>query len=619
MAIIEFLNSKYFKYYIGVHFLLISSLLFAAILLPEWRNRYILAVILVLIIVIVGILILKHYNTKAYKNKLLSYQKALESSGIFGTLDNDLTVTHLNEKFKEISNINRKNKKIKLFELFPDTVQNKALQKEIERSIKENNRWNGIIEIEDKKEGRIYTLSTSIYPFYLSRKQNEGYIIFAIDISEHIELEKKFKEQLYKDHLTGLPNRLKLIEDLKSRDKKASSMILIDIDEFGVFNDYFGINHADSLLKKVAEWLKEKLPTKDSKLYKVDSSVFGIFINSYISYNDLRDYLKLLHSTIKKEKFVFNNENISVSFTLGAALNTDMIFKNAYQILKKAKDQKKPYDIFTFNPSLSVEAKRRIFITKYIKEAIENDMIFPCFQPIQNVHTGEIEKFESLIRIRTKDGQVKYPNEFVPVAVKTKLYPTLTREMIKKCFENFHHRFREFSVNISTRDILNKKTVHYILEQMDHYNVASWVVFEILESDKIEDEEKVYQFVNNVKSLGARIAIDDFGTGYSNFDHLLKLRVDYIKLDGSLIKNIDIKDDSEAIVQTIVSFAKSLGIKTIAEFVSNKTIYDKIKSMGIDYAQGYYIGKPAESIEEYLEKERKRNERDREKNFLGYS
>ncbi len=619
MAIINFLNSKYFKLYIGINFLLISLLLFAAIFYPSWRNGYVLVSVLVLIVVIIGVLILKHYNTKGYKNKLLSYQKALESSGIFGTLDNDLTVTHLNEKFKEISNIDVKDKKIKLFELFPDTVRSKALQKEIKRSIKDNNRWNGIIEIEDKKEGKIHTLSTSIYPFYLSKRQNEGYIIFAIDISEHIELERKFKEQLYKDHLTGLPNRLRLIEDLKGRDKRASSMILIDIDDFGIFNDYFGINHADSLLKKVAGWLKERLPTKDSRLYKIDSSVFGIFINSYISYNDLRDYLKLLHSSIRKEEFVFNGEDISVSFTLGAALNTDMIFKNAYQILKKAKDQKKPYDIFTFNPSLSVEAKKRIFIAKYIREAIENDRIFPCFQPIQNIHTGEIEKFESLVRIRTGDGEVKYPNEFVPVAVKTKLYPTLTREMIKKCFENFHHRFREFSVNLSTKDILNKKTVHYILEQMDYYNVGSWVVFEILESDKIEDEDRVYQFVNNVKSLGAKIAIDDFGSGYSNFDHLLKLRVDYIKLDGSLIKNIDIKGDSEAIVKTIVSFAKNLGIKTIAEFVSNKTIYDKIKSMGIDYAQGYYVGKPTEDIEEYLEKKRVKNERNREKDFAGYS
>ena len=619
MVVIEFLNSKYFKLFIGINIFLIVLLLFTAIFLPSFRNAFVLGGALIITVAVIGILILKHYNTKAYKNKLLSYQKALESSGIFGTLDNNLNITHLNEKFKEISNVKEKNKKIKLFNLFPNSVQNKALQKEIERSIKENNRWNGIIEIEDKENGKIYTLSTSIYPFYLSQKQNEGYIIFAIDISEHIELEKKFKEQLYTDQLTNLPNRLRLIEDLKRRDKRASSMILIDIDDFGIFNDYFGITHADSLLRKMAEWLKEKLPTKDSKLYKIDSSVFGIFVNSYISYNELRDYLKLLHSSIKKEKFVFNNEKISISFTLGAALNTDMIFKNAYQILKKAKDQKKPYDIFTFNPSLNAEAKKRIYIAKYIKEAIEEDNIFPCFQPIQNLHTGEIDKFESLVRIKTKEGEIKYPNEFVPVAVKTKLYPTLTREMIKKCFENFHHRFREFSVNISTKDILNKKTVHYILEQMDNYNVGSWVIFEILESDKLEDEERIYQFVNSVKALGARIAIDDFGSGYSNFDHLLKLRVDYIKLDGSLIKDIDIKDESEAIVQTIVSFSKNLGIKTIAEFVSNKTIYDKIKKMGVDYAQGYYIGKPTENIDHYLEKEGRRDGRIREKTTFEYS
>jgi len=553
---------------------------------------------LFLTVLTIVLLILKHYNTKAYKNKLLSYQKALESSGLFGTLDTKLHITYLNEKFKKISKTDRSDSLVTLFELFPDTANGQNMAEGIKKSIKEKNYWNGIMEIESSK--RIHTLSGSIYPFYLSKKESEGYIIFAIDISEHIEMERKFKEQIYTDQLTNLPNRLRLLEDLDKRVQDKSSMILINIDSFGMINEYFGIEAGDCLLKQITIWLKKRLPTKDSKVYKLDSNIFGIFINSKLSYTELKDYLKLLNSSIHREKFHFKEEEISITFTLGAALNTDMIFKHSYQVLKNAKDAKIPYAIFTFDPLMDIKSERNIKISRYIKEAIEQKMIIPHFQPIQNVKTKEIEKFESLMRIKCKDNTVKSPNEFIPIAVKTKLYPRLTRIMVKNCFEYFHHTFCEFSVNISTKDIINKKTSYYIIDQMLKYDIGPWVVFELLESEDIKNYTEVYEFIDKVKSLGARIAIDDFGTGYSNFDHILKLQVDYIKIDGSLIKNIDINHDAEVIVQTIVSFSKDLGIKTIAEFVSNRSIYAKIIELGVDYAQGNYIGSAKDKIDSHI-------------------
>ncbi len=553
---------------------------------------------LFLTVLTIVLLILKHYNTKAYKNKLLSYQKALESSGLFGTLDTKLHITHLNEKFKKISKTDKSDRLFTLFELFPDTIDAQNIAKEIKNSIKEKNYWNGIMEIESSK--RIHTLSGSIYPFYLSKRESEGYIIFAIDISKHIEMERKFKEQLYTDQLTNLPNRLRLLDDLDKRVQDKSSMILINIDSFGMINEYFGIEAGDCLLKQITIWLKKRLPTKDSKVYKLDSNIFGIFINSKLSYTELKDYLKLLNSSIHREKFHFKEEEISITFTLGAALNTDMIFKHSYQVLKNAKDAKIPYAIFTFDPLMDIKSERNIKISRYIKEAIEQKMIIPHFQPIQNVKTKEIEKFESLMRIKCKDNTVKSPNEFIPIAVKTKLYPRLTRIMVKNCFEYFHHTFCEFSVNISTKDIINKKTSYYIIDQMLKYDIGPWVVFELLESEDIKNYTEVYNFIDKVKSLGARIAIDDFGTGYSNFDHILKLQVDYIKIDGSLIKNIDINHDAEVIVQTIVSFSKDLGIKTIAEFVSNRSIYAKIIELGVDYAQGNYIGSAKDKIDSHI-------------------
>ncbi len=134
------------------------------------------------------------------------------------------------------------------------------------------------------------------------------------------------------------------------------------------------------------------------------------------------------------------------------------------------------------------------------------------------------------------------------------------------------------------------------MEMLKKYDIASRVVFEIVESEGIEDFKEINNFIDKVKELGCKIAIDDFGSGYSNFEYLIKLNADYIKIDGSLIKDILIKKSNEEIVITIIDFAKRQGFKTIAEFVSTKEIFEKVKDLGIDYAQGYYIDEPSSTI-----------------------
>jgi EAL domain-containing protein (putative c-di-GMP-specific phosphodiesterase class I) len=188
------------------------------------------------------------------------------------------------------------------------------------------------------------------------------------------------------------------------------------------------------------------------------------------------------------------------------------------------------------------------------------------------------------------------PGDFLHIAKKSKLYPKLTREIFTKVTDNLSSKKFEFSINISVDDILDKNTNKFILNCLEKNDIGSWLVFEILESEGIENYKEVTKFLRDVKSLGAKIAIDDFGSGYSNFEYLLKLDIDFLKIDGSLIKNIDVNEDMQIITSTIVEFAKKLKIKTIAEFVHNQKIYDIVKSMGFDYAQGYYIDKPSQDI-----------------------
>ncbi len=234
--------------------------------------------------------------------------------------------------------------------------------------------------------------------------------------------------------------------------------------------------------------------------------------------------------------------------------------------------------------------------TLKLKKALENDRIVPYYQAIFNINTNKIEKYEALVRLIDEDGSIVSPFYFLNIAKKSKQYLKLTKQVIKKSFEYFKDKDYEFSVNLTLEDIKNKNISSYIIEMLKEYKIASKVVFEIVESEGIEDFDQINNFLDRARELGCKIAIDDFGSGYSNFEYLIKLNADYIKIDGSLIKDILIDKSNQEIVVTIIDFAKRQGFKTIAEFVSNEEIFNKVKELGIDYVQGYYISEPNPNI-----------------------
>ncbi|PNV84028.1 MAG: hypothetical protein C0627_02370 [Sulfurimonas sp.] len=218
------------------------------------------------------------------------------------------------------------------------------------------------------------------------------------------------------------------------------------------------------------------------------------------------------------------------------------------------------------------------------------------YQPIYNTKTQKIEKYESLARIITGSGEVITPFVFLDIAIKSKLYPEITKAMITKSFEFFKDKDFEFSINLSIVDIQSKEILKFIFNKLDEFAETQRVVFEILETDKIENYEEIKAFIKEVKKHGCKVAIDDFGSGYSNFSHILELNVDYIKIDSSLVKFITTDTSSRTVVKTIINFAKDLNLKTIAEFVEDKESLDLLKKMDVDFIQGYYIGKPDKNL-----------------------
>ncbi|OZB81356.1 MAG: hypothetical protein B7X28_05150 [Halothiobacillus sp. 13-55-253] len=216
------------------------------------------------------------------------------------------------------------------------------------------------------------------------------------------------------------------------------------------------------------------------------------------------------------------------------------------------------------------------------------------FQPIVDNKTQAVTKYEALIRMIDSDGMVITPYQFLDVAKKTKLYSQLTRVMIDKVLEVFKESTVPVSINLSTEDLMNQELSEYLAQRLTETGMGHLLVFEILESEGVNNYEVVSAFIQRFKAKGCLFAIDDFGSGYSNFDHLIKLNMDILKIDGSLIRTLPHDRNSQIIVQHICDFAHEMGIRTVAEFVSNEAIYHQVCEIGIDDSQGYYFYPPLE-------------------------
>ena len=397
------------------------------------------------------------------------------------------------------------------------------------------------------------------------------------------------KKQLYTDPLTGMPNRLQLLEDIKkSGDFK---LILINVDGFKTINNLYGNKIGDLTLKELSDSLKQIYEEdKVYKVYKLNADEFAVLFERIKNTKKIKKIVQKIHRILARE-FTISNLEIIINVTLGIAGSKGDILANSDMALRLAKEKRKDYVFFDKSMKIVEKYKNNLKWIKILKKAIAFDDIIPYYQPIINNKNGKIEKYECLVRL-IKDDEVISPYSFLDISKKSRIYPHITKTMIMKSFETFKDKDYMFSINLSVEDIINKDTVDFIFNLLKDYKNSDKVVFELIESEYIEDNQQVSDFIHDIKTLGCRIAIDDFGTGYSNFNYILRMNVDYIKIDASLIKNIDTDKSSQIITETIVDFTKKLNIKTIAEFVHSKNVYNKVKKLEIDYSQGFYLGKP---------------------------
>ncbi|MEA2110477.1 MAG: bifunctional diguanylate cyclase/phosphodiesterase [Campylobacterota bacterium] len=421
-------------------------------------------------------------------------------------------------------------------------------------------------------------------------------IIYELN-QRHISAEHKLKmsrqsmiKRYFTDPLTNLPNLYKLRNDMHDSDQ--GSFIIIHIDNFKLINDFYGFVVGDYILEQSAQYLSSALD--GNSVYKISPTEFAIILNDKLDFYELKTYMNTLSLKLQNLFFTYQETKIFIDFTLASSAGTswDNVFSKVSMALHYAKDNHLSFWIYEDRMHFESEYEKNLELSIVIRNAIESSGIIPYFQPIVCNKTGVIKKYECLSRLINSKNEVLSPDLFIPITKKIKVYHLVTQEIINKSFETFKDSDLSFSINLSIEDVMSQKIYAFIVEKLATSKIGSRVVFELLESESINDYKKVARFINEVKRYGAKIAIDDFGSGFSNFSYLTKLDIDYIKIDGTLIENIDSDKNSELVVKTIVEFAHKLNIKTIAEYVHSSTILSKVKSLGIDYSQGYYIDKP---------------------------
>lgn len=427
----------------------------------------------------------------------------------------------------------------------------------------------------------------------LNIAKKKGHSKYKFEVDEHYV--GKLKNI---DNITKLPNRSVLVNDLTVLESEAM-LILLHINQLNTIKNLYGMDAVKSLVSKKAYELTNIIVDEQVTLYNLNMQEFAILVtdkNLFEKYISLLKYSILSTFEDHDEENDQNEFNVA-DFTAGVAYGTNTVFNQADVTLQQALLENVNFKEFSNSQDARELEQTTLDRLKVYRRALHNGQIIPYFQPIVDVNTGEFLKFEALARIETEQGEIISPYFFLDSAKEDKSFEYFTRQMMQKVFNVFAESRANISINLTYENIKSLSMIGYIKNRLEMFG-GKGITFEILESEDIEDYSVIEEFILMAKSYGCEISIDDFGSGYSNFTNIIKLNIDYIKLDGTLVQKLNNDVNVLHMVEGLLAFAQHANIKTIAEFVSSKELADTVKSLGVDYSQGYYFGEPG-SAETY--------------------
>lgn len=520
-------------------------------------------------------------EVKNHKYYLEQYLSLLDKSGVISKTDTEGIITYVNDSFCKISGYKKEELLGQKYSILRDYENTNNLYEKIWESIKEKDQpWEGVIQ-NKSKFGSSYYMRTIITPI----KDINGKIVEYVEVTDNLNAIVDDKKYLFN----------------KIEENELSILVLLQIDEFDMLEKFYKIPTVDQVEKNFAFNLLSYLPKeyKFENVYSLGNGNFALltefnkFDDSKI---DINKYLNNFVDIVKNSNLEFDDMEFDINITLSYAIGKYMLYEDAKEGLNSAVKTKSKVNFSNdFSIIASKEAQKNLEMIKTMKIALDSYNIVSYFQPIINNQTKKVEKYESLVRLIDENGEILSPFHFLNISKKGNYYNKITQRVLDNSFKILHTINTKLSINISARDIEKKETREYIFKLLKEYKDDTHrIIFELLEDENIEDFNIIKNFIQTVKAQGVKIAIDDFGTGYSNFERILEFEPDIVKIDGSLIKNIEDDIFSRSIVETIVLFAKKQNIETIAEYVENESIFNILNGLGVDYSQGYYFGKPEE-------------------------
>jgi len=459
-----------------------------------------------------------------------------------------------------------------------------------------------------RKDGSVVAVSLTVSPVRDATGRIVSAAIIARDTTERVRYEERLRHMADHDQLTGLFNRRRFDEQLKRELARASryaehgAVLSIDIDSFKGINDSAGHAAGDAVLTHVARVLDERSRTTDI-VARLAGDEFAVLLSA-VGAREARTVAEHLLAEIRSSPSVYGEEAFRITASVGVATfesddtSAGEIQVNADLAMHAAKTSGRDR-VVVYTPS---EARRARAMTKLawsqrIQDALEHNRFVLHLQPILELASGQITHAELLLRMKGDGGELIAPSVFMPAAERFGLIDAVDRWVVQRAIQLVADVLRpvpRVGINLSGESIVGDPHLLVLIEQqLDRFSVdPARLIFEVTETAAIANMPEATEFARGLTNLGCSLALDDFGTGFGSFYYLKHLPVSYVKLDGEFIQNLPRSEVDEHMVKAIVGVAQALGIKTVAESVADEETIALLHEHQVDYAQGFYVGKP---------------------------
>ena len=446
-----------------------------------------------------------------------------------------------------------------------------------------------------------------------------GSVMVFHDVSKETRLFRQLSYQASHDTLTGLINRREFenrlvtaLDKIKSNTEETHALLYVDLDQFKVVNDTFGHTAGDALLGQLSELIHANIRSTDV-LARLGGDEFGILLERCDKERAIK-VAEAIRGSIEGYRFEWQDSFTTVRCSIGVVLVTNEhaddvagLMSSADVACYSAKDMGRNQVHFYRDSDASLRNEEMKWVSR-ITSAVEDDRLELFYQPIIGIgddngeHRGH---YELLLRMRDEDGQLVSPDQFIPAAERYNLMSTLDRWVIHEALSQLADRSEEgearytLAINLSGTSLSEDRFLDFVIDELEKQKLPHGAIcFEITETAAISNLARVVHFMQALKKLGCKFSLDDFGSGLSSFTYLKNLPVDYLKIDGQFISNVAEDNVDESMVKAIHEVGSAMGIETIAERVETREVLDKLGSLGVEFAQGYYIARPT-SVESF--------------------